>query len=462
MPKEAKSSLSKVRDFVSRHPKEFMTSARGQLYCTLCAKIVAHDRKSSVDKHRLSAKHQKALSSTVLQRQQPIDSTNVGWRDYVGKVTSAFLSADIPLYKLRNPEMQSLFQFLGRKAPSESACRKRVDDMGKCEVDRVCEILLDKIIFMVIDESEISGCKYLNTLVGDIEVPETTYLLHCKILSTSPNQQTIVHAVDDAIRTLQANRNNFVLLLTDAARYMTAAGRLVKGIYPKLFHITCTAHALHNAAERIRNHYEDVNKLIATVKASVVKNKDRRGKFSEIGSPPHPIVTRWGSWLNAAKYYAENFPKVCDIVNAFEGTGHLVVKAKEAVAAETLPNSLKEIYQCYMKLVEEIKRAESVKYTVSQAYEKRYKLDFGSDPVGVQLYLNHRLELNSDLKAIVNMSNTNVSPALYAKLLQCQATSCSVERSFSMLGKLLAKDRKFAQDNVWKYLALYVNKTSAE
>ena len=198
------------------------------------------------------------------------------------------------------------------------------------------------------------------------------------------------------------------------------------------------------------------------MKASVVKNKDQRGKFSEIGNPPHPIVTRWGSWLNAAKYYAENFPKVCDIVNAFEGTGHLVVKAKEAVAAETLPNSLKKIYQCYMKLVEEIKRAESVKYIVSQAYEKGYKLDFGSDLVGVQLYLNHRLELNSDLKAIVNMSNTNVSPALYAKLLQCQATSCSVERSFSMLGKLLAKDRKFAQDNVWKYLALYVNKTSAE
>ena len=122
MPKEVKSSLSKVRDFVSRHPKEFMTSARGELYCTLCATIVTHDRKSTVDKHRPSAKHQKALSSTV---QQPIDSTFVGWGDYAGKVTSA----DIPLYKLGNPEMQSLFQFLGRKAPSESACRKRVDDM---------------------------------------------------------------------------------------------------------------------------------------------------------------------------------------------------------------------------------------------------------------------------------------------------------------------------------------------
>ena len=115
-----------------------------------------------------------------------------------------------------------------------------------------------------------------------------------------------------------------------------------------------------------------------------------------------------------------------------------------------------------MKLVEEIKRAESVRYTVSQASEKAYKLDLGYDPVGVQLYLNHRLELNSDLKAIANMPNTNVSPALYAKLLQCQATSCNVKRSFSMLGKLLHKDIQFAQDNVWKYLALYVNKTSAE
>ena len=68
--------------------------------------------------------------------------------------------------------------------------------------------------------------------------------------------------------------------------------------------------------------------------------------------------------------------------------------------------------------------------------------------------MNHRLELNSDLTAIAKMSKANVSPALYAKLLKCQATSCSVERSFSMLGKLLAKDRHFAHETVWKYLAV--------
>jgi len=35
------------------------------------------------------------------------------------------------------------------------------------------------------------------------------------------------------------------------------------------------AHDLHNAAERIRDEYEDVDKLTAAVKASVVKDKDR-------------------------------------------------------------------------------------------------------------------------------------------------------------------------------------------
>ena len=81
--------------------------------------------------------------------------------------------------------------------------------------------------------------------------------------------------------------------------------------------------------------------------------------------PPQPVVIRWESWLKAAEYYAKNFLQVCEIVNAFEGTGQLMVKAKEAVAVESLPISLREIYQCYTKLVDEIQRAERTKYTVA-------------------------------------------------------------------------------------------------
>jgi len=66
------------------------------------------------------------------------------------------------------------------------------------------------------------------------------------------------------------------------------------------------------------------------------------------------------------------------------------------------------------------------------------------------------IQLNSDLKAVVEMTWSNISPQLHAKLLNCQATSCT---SFSMLHKLLAKNRHFSLGNVWKHLAIYVNKS---
>ena len=55
---------------------------------------------------------------------------------------------------------------------------------------------------------------------------------------------------------------------------MTTAGRVVKQTYPRLLNITSVDYGLHNAAERIHANYEDVDQLIAAVKASMVKNND--------------------------------------------------------------------------------------------------------------------------------------------------------------------------------------------
>ena len=90
---------------------------------------------------------------------------------------------------------------------------------------------------------------------------------------------------------------------------------------------------------------------------------------------------------------------------------------------------------------------------------KGYTFEFDSDPARIKLYLAHRLELNSDLKAIVEMTRRSISLELYVKLLNCQATSSAVERSSSMPGKLLAKDCHFSPNNVCKYLALHVDKS---
>ena len=89
-----------------------------------------------------------------------------------------------------------------------------------------------------------------------------------------------------------------------------------------------------------------------------MKKKDLRAKFSAINSPSQPVITRWKSLLKAAKYCAKNFSKVCEIVNVYEGSEKFVVKAKEGFPAESLLRSLREIYQRYIKLVDEIQKTE--------------------------------------------------------------------------------------------------------
>ena len=82
--------------------------------------------------------------------------------------------------------------------------------------------------------------------------------------------------IDDAVHSLGVARENFCLLLTDAARYMTAAGVLFKKLYPRVFQVTCMAHLLHNCAMKVRANYPAVDELVARVNAVTIKNRSRR------------------------------------------------------------------------------------------------------------------------------------------------------------------------------------------
>ena len=93
-----------------------------------------------------------------------------------------------------------------------------------------------------------SGTQHLNILMGSLETPYVSYLYDCQPLKCANNSNIIAQAVDDAVRNLGINRSFFCLLLSDAAKYMIAAGITLKPLYPKLFHVTCTAHLLHNCA----------------------------------------------------------------------------------------------------------------------------------------------------------------------------------------------------------------------
>ena len=85
------------------------------------------------------------------------------------------------------------------------------------------------------------------------------------------------------------------LLLSDAAKYMVAAGATQISLYPKIFHVTCVAHLLYNCTIKVKSHFEDADQLVVKIKLVTVKSKTIQAKFATIGCPPQPVATRWRS-----------------------------------------------------------------------------------------------------------------------------------------------------------------------
>ena len=107
-----------------------------------------------------------------------------------------------------------------------------------------------KKFFLIADEAEVAKQKYISVLVGRLDSPNQTFLVNCHPLDggRNVNSSIILHTVDDILRQLKIKRENFSLFLTDAARYMSSAGKTLKELYPSLMYVTCVAHLLHNYA----------------------------------------------------------------------------------------------------------------------------------------------------------------------------------------------------------------------
>ena len=75
------------------------------------------------------------------------------------------------------------------------------------------------------------------------------------------------------------------------------------------------------------------------------------------------------------------------------------------------------------------------------------------------MHINKRL-FNSDLETIINCTDLTIDPTSYALLQKPLPISAAVERLFSMLYKLLRKDRNFDVKNVKKYMMLNLQGTN--
>ena len=102
MPKQAKSSIAKVRQTCHEYPDEFSATLAGDLRCNFCDVLVKCDKTFFVESHRKSKQHQGKLETkNKSQRKQAFlhfDQVNVK-----EQVVSSFVAADIPLHKLNHP-----------------------------------------------------------------------------------------------------------------------------------------------------------------------------------------------------------------------------------------------------------------------------------------------------------------------------------------------------------------------
>ena len=84
------------------------------------------------------------------------------------------------------------------------------------------------------DEAEVAKQKYINVLVGSFDAPNQTFLVDCHPFDSGSNGNSsiILHIVNDILQLLEIKRENFSSFLTNTVRYMSSAGKTLKGIIP--------------------------------------------------------------------------------------------------------------------------------------------------------------------------------------------------------------------------------------
>lgn len=376
-------------------------------------------------------------------------------------IVEAFLDADIPLEKLNNLKIKNMFLKLNYSAPSETNARRIVSDLSQQHKIILKNFVKDKDVFLICDESEIKGEKYFNTMVGSICKPKEIKCIGCSRIEGCLNSFEVKSQIETVLCDFNIKKQHVKLLITDAAKYMIKAGQLLKNDMPTLLHITCLAHVIHNCALKIRALSPHIDKAIATIKMATVKNKERYKSISDsLGSIPSVVLTRWSSWLRFAIWMSQKLPDLREVIFSWSNEGILVEKCKKAIGKQALFDELVVVRQNYMCLIEILDKFEESYFTIQTGFLAINSLKFENDVYGIKNYLDDRMSKN-EISKLVCVDKTKVSPETHLQLLACPPTSISVERSFSMLKKMLAKDRNFNLENIYNYFSCYYNKMNS-
>jgi len=251
---------------------------------------------------------------------------------------------------------------------------------------------------------------------------------------------------------------------------MLKAGKNLKNLYGKLLHVTCTAHGINRVAEEIRSLFPDVDKFIANMKAAF-KAPSRilvyKEKFPDLPLPPNPVITRWGTWLAAAEFYANHFQKVKEVIKALKNDSAAVNSLQELINSRAVQTQLTQLTANFTflseKLIEIQERSLTLKQSLNYLDEIEEKLFAVRTDAGKAVIHKFKniISKNPDLEIVQRICRTlndeedeNEEPLPYspneiAAFKFAPVTTVDNERSFSLHKHILSdRRRKLTPDNL--------------
>lgn len=441
------------------------------LVCKVCNIKLSDKLKGRVRRHVASKSH-RTLRDGDKQRRFNIDllkfmvGCNIPWkqldnpifREFIEKCTAGHYGE----VQMQIPGCTTLRQDYLPQVADNIISNIRSELEGKC-------------IWLSVDETtNAAESKITNILVGALEEQCATrgYLLASKSLDCA-SAESVSTLVNDSLQLLwrgnyDVNNDKFLLFITDGTAYMKVAGQILQDKYNCL-HVTCLAHNLHRVAETVTECYPRVDRLISSVK-KVLKAPERVRLFSELYPdlqlPPELILTRWGTWIEAATYYFINLEKVKEVLLQLDPSQAVVIaNAQEAVMDPTVQNNLQEIFNSYSRIPEAIRQLEqrpqtdefSITDQMNVIYDLRQQMSYLQVESAAQVLQKLHQVLETDpgfitLSCIDRLLRKQevdfAAPGLHQESLYkyslfryAPATSVDMERSFSLY-KWIFNDRR--------------------
>lgn len=428
----------------------------------------------AIHENQLKLKKNKPIQQQITDSFETSNSQNQFHID----LCQALVGANIPFFKLQSLPFRSFLQkYTNKSIPDESTLRKKyLQVCFDSTIVKIRQKIGEHYIYIMVDETtDARGLYICNLLVGILhqEIDPTPFLIACKVLPKT-NYDTVSRFINDNLMNFFLQNSEYqykvLLLVTDAAPYMIKTGQALNTFYPNMIHVTCVAHGLNRVLEKVREIFPEVNKLVNNGKKILLKSPHRVEIYKNIMEcelPPEPVITRWGTWLEAALFYAENFNKFKMFINALDEDVQTIKKLKRVITSasiisdltfikshlSTFPQALTQLETRNLSLNKQIEIFETIGESLKKINNEKGQIMAHKFNSVVEKNTGYALikKYNDCINGTKNM-NVEQQPAIVACYKMSPITSVEVERTFSKLKDILSDRRhNFSANNFEMY-----------